>query len=203
MTLKEAFMFISLNSRNACAWGFSAALLVGLGLSPEGLYGESFSINKPIGRVLILDFGLDDDTLLPNVPDELARTASIAPYVRTHLGKLGHRILPWAGDEEILALTVNGYYIAHPNAAAEIGRELGADWVIVGRQRKFSFLISWVRAYVIDVRTELVVARAESDLRGSMTDERITNRTALHLSKQIDELLVELADRKFSKASDE
>lgn len=42
--------------------------------------------------VLVLDFGLNDDTLLPRVPIELARTAAVAPAVRARLAARGHTI---------------------------------------------------------------------------------------------------------------
>lgn len=42
--------------------------------------------------VLVLDFGLRDDTLLPNVPQEVARVATLAPWVRRYLRRLGNQV---------------------------------------------------------------------------------------------------------------
>jgi len=43
--------------------------------------------------VPVPDFGLLDGTLLPRVPDELARTASLGPALRVKLAQLGIDVL--------------------------------------------------------------------------------------------------------------
>jgi hypothetical protein len=136
-------------------------------------------------RVLVLDFGLEDDTLLPRVPAELARSAALAPFLRERLKASGVTIIEHPMDDETRALASNGYYLAHPAAVAALGRAAGADWVAFGVQRKFSFLISWLRLFLIDTHRELAVARVEADLRGAMTDERMTRRAAVSLADQL------------------
>ena len=151
--------------------------------------------------VLVLDVGLDDDTLLPRVPDEVARTAMIAPYIRSRLTEIGYQVVPYQGNADTLARTANGYLLAHPAEVAAIGRAVEADWVALGVQRKFSFLISWLRVYLIDTRKNTVVGRAEADLRGAMTDKRMTHRAAVSLADQIDAMLVTIAQRRRGEAS--
>ena len=146
--------------------------------------------------VLVLDVGLDDDTLLPRVPEEVARAAALAPYVRQRLTEIGLEVKPHTSDAETLALTANGYFVAHPAAAAALGRAAGADWVALPVQRKFSFLISWLRVYLIDATSGVIVARAEADLRGAMTDTRMTRRCAVSLADQINDLLVQIRQRR-------
>ncbi len=147
-------------------------------------------------RVLVLDFGLDDDTLLPRVPKEVARAAALAPYLRFRLTEGGLDVVPYASDAETLALSANGYFVAHPGAAAAIGRAAGAEWVALGVQRKFSFLISWLRVYLIEVKSGRVVGRAEADLRGAMTDTRMTRRAAVSLGDQLLEFMTTLRHRR-------
>jgi hypothetical protein len=139
--------------------------------------------------VLVLDFGLDDDTLLPRVPKEVARCAALAPLVREWLQQLAVDVKPYQGNAETLARTANGYLVAHPDEAAALGRAAGADWVALGVQRKFSFLISWLRLYLIDAHTGRIVTRAEADLRGSMDDLRMTRRAAVSLADRVKTLI--------------
>ncbi|MBI4695314.1 MAG: DUF2380 domain-containing protein [Gammaproteobacteria bacterium] len=146
--------------------------------------------------VLVLDFGLDDDTLLPRVPKEVARCAALAPLVREWLQQLAVDVKSYQGNPETLARTANGYLVAHPEEAAALGRAAGADWVALGVQRKFSFLISWLRLYLIDAHTGRIVTRAEADLRGSMDDLRMTRRAAVSLADQMKTLIGQIEARR-------
>ena len=136
-------------------------------------------------KVLVLDFGLEDDTLLPRVPAELARSAALAPFLRERLAASGVTIIEKTLDADTRALASNGYFVAHPAALAALGRAAGADWVAFGVQRKFSFLVSWLRVFLIDTHRDLAIARVEADLRGAMTDERMTRRAAVSLADQL------------------
>ena len=142
--------------------------------------------------LLVMDFGLKDDTLLPNVPAEVARIASFGPHVRHCLRGLGHEVPERASSAEMLAQTANGYLIAHPDLVAAIGREMKVPWVAIGYSNKFSFLISWTRVFLVESATGKIVARAEADLRGPMTDDRMTQRAATNLANQIHDLLAEV-----------
>jgi len=139
--------------------------------------------------ILVLDFGLHDDTLLPDVPEEVARVESLAPWVRRYLRGLGNEVPEVPADPELTQQAANGYLLAHPRRAIELGRAAGVRWVAIGYSNKFSFLISWVRVHLIDTVSGKAVARAEADLRGSMTDQRMTERTAQNLAEQIHELV--------------
>lgn len=164
-------------------------LVVGL-----ALFG---SLSAPLAAapsVLIMDCALHDDTLLPNVADELARTALVAPVVRRRLEEMGYTVPQYVGSEENLALTGNGYFLAHPHLAAAFGRTQGAEWVGICTQFKFSFLISILRVHLVNVAQERVVTHAETWMRGAMTDTRITQRSSLSLADQVDELLHQIAD---------
>lgn len=150
----------------------------------------------PPGRVLVLDFGLLDGTMLPRVPEELARTATLGPLLREKLGQFGIEVIPRESPPAELALIESGYLTAHPAELAELGRQHGAAWVAIGQQTKFSFLISWLNVQVINVDTGAIVARAETALRGSMGDMRMTSRTMDSLALQLNDMLRKLARRR-------
>ena len=154
------------------------------------------SAQSPPGKVLVLDFGLLDGTMLPRVPDELARTATLGPLLRQKLTGFGIEVIPWQSPPAQIAQIESGYLTAHPDELARLGREQGAAWVAVGQQNKFSFLISWLNVQLVDVDSGQIVARAESALRGSMTDQRMSSRTMDSLALQVNDMLRELAGRK-------
>ncbi len=144
--------------------------------------------------VLILDCALQDDTLLPDVPDELARTASVAPVLRATLREFGYTVPDYVGSDENLSLTKTGYFLAHPRIAADLGRSHGADWVGICTQFKFSFLVSILKVHLVDVTKDRVITHAETWMRGSMTDSRITRRSTRSLGEQVDELLQQVTN---------
>lgn len=147
-------------------------------------------------RILFLDFALSDGTMLPRVPAELARNALLAPYLRAQFRERGYDIASFAGGAELTDRINSGYLLAHPEVAADLGRQVGAEWVALGQQNKFSFLISWLNVQLVEVRTGRIVARAESALRGGMTDNRMTRRTIASLAEQLDQLLQVLRERR-------
>lgn len=163
------------------------------------MFAFSAGVNWPAmaaDSVLVLDCGLNDDTLLPDVPEELARTAAVAPLLRERLTELGYQVPDWTSSAELLAETANGYLVAHPEIVGELGRQKEVDWVVVCSQFKFSFLVSILRAHLVDVENGRVVTHAETWMRGAMTDERITRRTARSFADQVHELLEQIAARR-------
>lgn len=145
-------------------------------------------------RIIVLEFALDDDTLVPNVDEEQARVASIADFVRTSLETLGHHAPVVATPAELKPLIANEYLIRFPQAAVDIARQNGVRWIAIGKLRKFSFMESWLRLYLIDSNSGQIVGHAEAEVRGHMTDSRMTQRTANSLAEQIDRFMVELRD---------
>ena len=154
---------------------------------------ETICANKPGTRILVLDFGLSDDTLLPNHPEELVRTASVAPYVRDHIRALGCRSPNWRSDADTLSDTATGYLSAHPGAVVEIAAGEQADWVVVGKLQKFSFMEAWLQTVIIDPRSGKLLARAESEIRAGMRDDRMTKRAAVSLAQQIAQTIGQIA----------
>jgi len=151
--------------------------------------------------VLALDFGLKGDTLLPNVPDEVARIASFAPYVRARLRDLGHEVPEVKITHEEQTQIANGYMMAHPEIIQDIGRKAGVPWVVIGYSNKFSFLISWTRGFIVDTASGKFVARGEADLRGAMKDSRMTRRSAVNLADQLHNMLATIETRRAARAN--
>jgi len=167
------------------------------------LLSLSGAVDAADTRILFLDFGLSDGTMLPRVPAELARNALLAPYLRAQFRERGYDVALLPGSVELTNQINSGYLSAHPEVAAALGRQVGAEWVALGQQNKFSFLISWLNVQLVDVSSGRIVARAESALRGGMDDNRMTKRTIASLAEQLDQLLRDLRQRRQQRSPHE
>lgn len=141
-------------------------------------------------RLAILDFELNDITSLPNTPVELQRTASMGPLLSKTLSQ--------AGDYEIVAVDAStqksanagfGYLFHFHDLAAQLGKRIGADWIIVSQHSKPSFLFSYLMVHLIDVGTQSLVARYDIELKGN--HEKVTQRGIRTLADRIDETIKE------------
>ena len=102
--------------------------------------------------VAILDFELLDLTLLPDGADELKRTASLKPLLEQDMKQLGdYELLPVDPRLVSKADAGVGYLFDHHDAVAELGRKLGAEWMLVGRLHKPSFLFAYLMVHLIEV----------------------------------------------------
>ena len=91
-------------------------------------------------RIAVLDFELKDMTLAPRIPAEITRTASIKPMLENELKKSGYEIVSIPDGTQQQATAGIGYLFDHPDVAAQLGHKQGADYVLVGRLHKPSFL---------------------------------------------------------------
>ncbi|MDD1638045.1 MAG: DUF3280 domain-containing protein, partial [Methylococcaceae bacterium] len=105
-------------------------------------------------RIAVLDFELKDMTLAPGIPAEITRTASIKPMLENELKKSGYEIVSITQDAQQQATAGIGYLFDHPDAAAQLGHKYGADYVLVGRLHKPSFLFFYLMVHLVDVKKE-------------------------------------------------
>lgn len=140
-------------------------------------------------RIAVLNFELNDITSLPDTPAELQRTASMAPLLVQALSQ--------TGDYEIVAVDANtqkaanagfGYLFRFHDQAAQLGQQLGADWIIVSQHSKPSFLYSYLITHLIRVKTQTLAARYDIELKGN--HQKVTqhgvNRLADNIRLSID-----------------
>lgn len=136
-------------------------------------------------RIAILDFELKDLTLLPGAPEEIQRTASIRPQVEQALkARGGYQTVPVEPAAIARADQGVGYLYDHPDAAANLGRSAGADWILVGRLHKPSFLFAYLMGRLVETRTGQVVADLVVEAKGHTG--LATERGAARLAEQID-----------------
>jgi uncharacterized protein DUF2380 len=136
-------------------------------------------------RIAVLDFELNDLTLMPRTPEELERTASIGPLLRAALAKKpGYELVPIQQADRATADVAFGYLFEHPDVTAQLGSRFGADWVAVGRLHKPSFLFAYLKVRVINVKTARIVGDYAVEIKGYL--KKLAERGTAQLADQID-----------------
>ena len=103
--------------------------------------------------IAILDFELSDVTLAPNIPAEISRTASIKAMLEGELQRAGYKIIAIDKDAQIEANGGFGYLFNHNDVAAVLANKAGADYVLVGRLHKPSYLFAYLMGHLIKTDT--------------------------------------------------
>jgi len=117
-------------------------------------------------RIAVLDFELKDLTLKPGIPAEIARTASIKPMLENELSKSGYQIVAIPLDAQRQATAGTGYLFDHHDVAAQLAQKYGADYIIVGRLHKPSFLFVYLMAHLIQVNTSTLTKDFLTEIKG-------------------------------------
>jgi hypothetical protein len=158
--------------RNAAGWFIASLLLV--------VPVHAQSAGK---RIAVLEFELNDLTLDPGNPAEVERTLSIKPMLEKALAGANHAIAEVPAAAQHTADEGVGYLFDHPDAAAALGKTYGAQWVIVGRVHKASFLFVYFKVHVVDVATGAQMADLVVEVKGPQ--KALTGRGVESLARQI------------------
>jgi hypothetical protein len=134
-------------------------------------------------RIAVLEFELNDLTLDPGNAAERERTASIKPLLAKALTKANHTTIVVDAVTQAVADKGVGYLFDHADAAAALGRDAGADWVIVGRVHKASFLFVYFKAHVVKAATAEQIADLVVEVKGPQ--KALTARGVESLAEQI------------------
>ncbi len=85
-----------------------------------------------------------------------------------------------------------GYLFAHHDTAAKLGEQVGADYVLVGRLHKPSFLFSYLMGHLVRVSDAKLIGNYISEAKGP--NLKLTIKTVESLAVKIDKTL----DNKYS-----
>lgn len=138
-------------------------------------------------RIAVLDFELKDLTLKPGIPVEIARTASIKPMLESELKKSGYQLIAIPVDAQRQATAGTGYLFDHDDAAAQLAKPYGADYVIVGRLHKPSFLFVYLMAHLIEVSNGNPAGDYLTEIKGG--EKKLTLKGVENLAAKINETL--------------
>jgi len=132
-------------------------------------------------------------TLLPNAPEELARTASMKPLLEQAISNLGgYEIVQISVNDQNAATAGVGYLLNFNDVAAKLGKPSGADWVVIGQHSKHSFLYSYLMAHLVHVKTQKLAGDFPTELKG--TDQKVTQRGISRLAKKLAARIEQLSD---------
>lgn len=138
-------------------------------------------------RIAILDFELKDLTLAPGIPTEVKRTASIKPLLEQELRSAGYRIIEIPLTAQRAANGGEGYLFDHADLAAQLGKSFDADYILVGRLHKPSFLFAYLMGNLIRVSDGQLLDQIISESKGPNID--LTIKAVESLTVKIDKLL--------------
>jgi hypothetical protein len=145
-------------------------------------------------RIAVLDFELKDLTPAPAIPAEVARTASIKPLLEQELAKAGYRIVQIGPNDIAKAAAGPGYLFDHHDLAAELARKAQADYIVVGRLHKPSYLFIYLMAHLVDAKRGELIGDYISEVKGA--EKKLTLKGVESLAGKITRTL---AQNVFSK----
>ncbi|AEG01149.1 DUF2380 domain-containing protein [Methylomonas methanica] len=153
-----------------------------------GLLFGLMSLNSPAEtRIAILNFELKDLTLAPGIPAEIKRTRSIRPLLAGELASAGYTIVDIPPAAQQAADGGVGYLFDHTDAAAELGRQFGADYVLVGRLHKPSFLFAYLMGHLVRVENQTLIGNIITESKGP--NAQLVRKAAESMADKIDGLL--------------
>ncbi len=138
-------------------------------------------------KIAVLDYELKDLTLKPGIPEEVERTRSVKPMLEEELQKASFTIVSIPLEAQKQATAGFGYLFDHHDLAAKLGQQYGADYVLVGRLHKPSFLFVYLMAHLVDVKQQRLVADYLSEVKGG--DKKLTRKGVESLVVKINETL--------------
>ena len=137
--------------------------------------------------IAILDFELSDVTLAPGIPAEIARTASIKAMLEGELKGAGYKIVAVDLAAQREANGGFGYLFNHNDVAAELANKAGADYVLVGRLHKPSFLFAYLMGHLIKTHDGGLQENYVVETKGG--DKKLTLKAVETLASKIDKNL--------------
>lgn len=153
-----------------------------------------FATSDQPAKIMVVNFELRDVSPLPNTAQEVERTEHIDTVIRNTLESAGYTLMQPC--EELVKASQQGlgYLFDRPEVAGKIGRECGADYVLMGQTWKPSFLFVFPQVQVVDTRAglsreQLVPVSRSVQLEASTLDRNVTEAAGRKLGRQIVEKL--------------
>ena len=134
-----------------------------------------------------MDFELSDVTLGPNIPTEINRTDSIKGMLEGELKRAGYKIIEIDKTIQLEANAGFGYLFNHNDVAAELVKKSGADYVLVGRLHKPSYLFAYLMGDLIKTDTGGLIENYVVETKGG--DKKLTLKAVETLASKIDDNL--------------
>ena len=121
------------------------------------------------------------------IPAEIKRTASIKPLLETELKKADYTIITTDHKTQIDSNAGVRYLFDHNDVVAQLGRKFNADYVLVGRLHKPSFLFAYLMGHLVRVSDAKLIGNYISEAKG--LNKKLTIKTVESLTVKIDKTL--------------
>ena len=135
-------------------------------------------------RIAILDFELSDVTLAPGLPAEVARTASIKAMLEDELHRAGYKVVAVNLDSQHKANGGFGYLFDHNDMAARLAKQTGADYILVGKLHKPSFLFAYLMGHLVKADNGQLVGSYTVESKGG--DKKLTRKAVETFADKMD-----------------
>ena len=161
-----------------------------------------FLVAVPVSAqsVAVLDFELHDLTLLPEQATEMERVASLRPLLIEALAARNISTVAISPQAQQAASKGHGYLLDHPELAADLGKQVAADYVVVGRLHKPSFLFAYLMTKLVVVDSGEVLAVSVTEVKGNAA--KLTSRAIDALAEKLGAVLPQAARSSVSSAAD-
>lgn len=140
--------------------------------------------------IAILDFELSDVTLAPRIPAEIERTASIKALLESELQRAGYKIVSVDLASQHDANGGVGYLFDHSDMAAELAKKSSADYVLVGKLHKPSFLFAYLMGHLVSTKSGHLVGSYTVETKGG--DKKLTRKAVETFTSKLDDDLDKL-----------
>ncbi len=134
--------------------------------------------------IAILDFELSDVTLAPGVPAEIERTAGIKAMLEGELQRAGYKTISVDLTRQQEANGGFGYLFDHSDIAAELAKKAGADYVLVGKLHKPSFLFAYLMGHLVKTDNGHMKGSYSVETKGN--DKKLTLKAVETFASKID-----------------
>lgn len=138
-------------------------------------------------KIAILDFELHDLTLSPRISAEIERTAAIKGMLEGELKRAGYQIIPVQFNAQQYANSGVGYLFDHDDVAADLARSVGADYILVGRLHKPSFLFAYLMGHLVKADNAVLLGNFIVESKGG--DKKLTLKGVETMTVKIDQIL--------------
>jgi hypothetical protein len=153
----------------------------------------------PQDPVKVAVLTIDLNNIHKSPPDSAfpGRLTRLTDALRTRLATAcGYEVVPIDSATEARAHLSEGYFYDHPDIAARLAQEAGADWVIIPRLNRASAWVADIQAHVVRVRDTVLVSNRIVELKGlELTPElaaRLIDRGSAWMADQLSQV-IELA----------
>ena len=139
-------------------------------------------------KIMVLDFELKDLTIYENNEQEIERTAKLKTMLEQALVNIGRsEIIEFNTQKQQQADLGQGYLYDHHDVVSQFGREYNAQWVIVSRVHKPSYLFVYLKSQLIDVANQSLAGQFTVELKGQQ--DKFIKKGLHRLAVQIDEAI--------------